>query len=261
MSSLMTLLSMSIPIGMADTTTATATVSEASPTCNDATGHEATYNPTSNSTTLVATNISCSDANGNLDSTSYTFSLFYSGTNNTGTCSFSGDGYSGTFDCSANMNYYDPAQTYTFVFTVEDTADNLVAEDDATFDYNELSDFAIPDTVGFGTVTTGTTDQPSGAFVITNVGNVQLNMSIQGADLTNGGDSIGIGNITIDDDSTASEGVETGEDEKALTTGSQRYPDAQLTVQGTDSVWHFLDVPNVPALTYTGVWTWTGVKA
>ena len=61
-----------------------------------------------------------------------------------------------------------------------------------------------------------------------------------------------IANMTIDDDATPSEAIESGKAEMALSTSPQNYtPVGGLAVNGEFTVWHFLDTPMLPAGLYT----------
>lgn len=267
MSLMMASIMASTPIAVADNTTASVTVQEEAPVVVDIYGLLASYDPTSNSTTAVTFTFNATDNNENFDSGRAKITASGVDTGWIACSDQTGSGALREFACSIDMQYYYDAQTYTVTVEVNDTASNSDDDTDTT-DYTTLVDIIIPSTVAFGSVSLGEQNVSSGEWQIWNVGNANLNLSIQGADLvgqTTPAQNISISQFSIDDDAITDEGAETDEAELTLTDSSQRYPDASL-VGGSgsnDSVWYYLDVPasSLSQQVYQATWIYSAIES
>ncbi len=98
---------------------------------------------------------------------------------------------------------------------------------------------------------------PNGTTTYTFICNDAYNITAKGTDFTSGSYTIGVGNFTVDDDSTPDEATETGADELQLTTVYQDFitnnPVTTTEAGDNKDFWWFADIPSAaPPTTYTG---------
>lgn len=174
-------------------------------------------------------------------------------------------------NCSgASFNFYDTPGSWTLTAYVEDTAEASDTETGSDLTYNEGVHLTLNNApITFGAVYTNTEDNVntnSPAFNVQNCGNVALNLTITGSNITDGGsNSISASQFRIDDDITPSEGVETSENELTLSEVAQTYIKSGGITTGSSSTWDLYFFVNVPIgqeqATYSvGSWTFTTQK-
>jgi hypothetical protein len=237
---------------------------------------QASYDPTEAGNTYVEVTINVSDPNGvddlevsslklEVDDTSPFTTAVVKYTNTT--CMFLTD-VSATvrsFRCSATMNFWDSAGTYSTKISIKDTGDLATYNDTSTnaptWTYTTLEASNVSTTsIAWSSVLVGVLNQASdiNPLVIANRGNAQLKLNITGADLTPTG--LYAGNFSVDLDNNATNG------EQVLTTSSaQIVVDSQdaTVLQGSDGtpspveqLYFWVDIPiGTPSDSYTGSWT------
>lgn len=158
------------------------------------------------------------------------------------------------------------------VYSVEQSAT-------ASVDVNELISITLSDPAGavevdFGAKNPGTNNNPdleqtvsAGAIKVANdaVSNVDINVSVKGTDFASAstGASILSSKVTYDDDSAASQGVETGKTETTLLNVYSASPYYTNVVPSSAvDFWFFLDVPSgqKAAADYISTFTFKGSK-
>ncbi len=145
-----------------------------------------------------------------------------------------------------NVTVYDNAST--------PNTDNI----ESTFDVNFYSEISVNATLVTWAGSPGATGlSPNGTTTYTFICNDAYNITAKGTDFTSGTNVIGVGNFTVDDDSTPDEGTETGVAELQLSTTYQTFIEnvgVSTTETGDDKdFWWFADIPaTVAEGTYTG---------
>jgi hypothetical protein len=108
-------------------------------------------------------------------------------------------------NCTFSMKYYHVNGTYNVTIIGNNTYGNY-DQADRTFAYTLLDVFALNTTaLDFGTLQVGQSNTK--VFTMTNTGNKNLNLQMNGTDMTSGSDTIGVSNFTFDDDSDLSDGT------------------------------------------------------
>jgi parallel beta-helix repeat protein len=167
------------------------------------------------------------------------------------------------FNCTGiNFNYTDAPGAWNIVAYATDLSGLTATNNSQSITYNTLVSMTATQLITFGACGPGSvncvnTNNP--AFNLTNCGNVVLNSSITGMNITDGaGHVLAIGNFRVDDDPIPSEGVETGKAEMALTASAQPY-NKPIGVSSSWNLWYFLNVPTTqyPTIYNVGYWTWT----
>lgn len=167
------------------------------------------------------------------------------------------------YNCTWSMDYWDSAGTYSTQVTAGDntgTVSNGTADGAPTYSYTTLVASGIDSTtISFGSVTTGTTNNPATENPITlnNTGNANLSINVTGADLTGNGHTYVVGNFSVDLDSNP-----TGE--QALTSSNAQIVGASIlqgndgTPSPTEELYWFADTPTgLKPASYSGTWTLT----
>lgn len=137
-----------------------------------------------------------------------------------------------SLNCTFNMAYYEINGTYNITVVANNT---LAVSDqaDTTFAYNLLSAFVLNETVlDFGTLNIGQSSVTT--FNMTNTGNQNISLEINGTDMVGAHDIIGVSNFTFDDDSDMSDAL-------ALSTSFQ--PFTILSVLEEATGWLNITVP------------------
>lgn len=237
----------------------------------DAKGAE---DPTLCTTTGIgAATFNVTDANGALDLNVSGMYINYTNgsvTHTADTCvnSSSGSDWMVVSCTGASFDYYDAANPYTMtVFAIDNTGGNTT-DTSQSMTYNEGVLMQLNNgPITFGVVSAGSvnnTNTNAPAFNSENCGNVILNESVTGSDITDGGsNTLAIGQFRISDSGTPGAGTEL-----VLTTGPQDYSKAggQAISTGTPATWSLYSILNVPAIqaaaTYdSGSWDFTPSKA
>jgi len=168
----------------------------------------------------------------------------------------------------AEMDFYDVAASdWRLVAYTQDTNNVSVSGVSATnMTYNEGVHLRLNnDPIQFGTVYKGANDSVnsnSPALNVQNCGNTVLNMTIQGANITDGGsNSMPAGSFRVSDNSTPG-----GGEELALTETAQGYSKSgghSIGASSTWDLWFFVNVlaDQVAAAYNQGNWTFVASKA
>jgi hypothetical protein len=166
-------------------------------------------------------------------------------------------------ECELTIPYYTAGSVKGITVYIEDV-DSIGATDSAhSFTLNTIYVINLNlSSMDFGSLQVNTNNNPA-ALDIDNTGNGLVNLTVQGSNLVNASNTVGVGNVTVDDDSTADEGVETEKDELQLTTGAQNYsPAAGIPLQGDEKWWFFFDVPvGVAGVIYNSQSDWEVVSS
>ena len=241
----------------------------AAPTIDDVkiNGEDApAINPVESSDAVVTVtfNVTDTDGAGNIDLTSaYANDTTDSITNTSCEWGSFSDIDTKEIECQLSLYYYTAGGPKSIEVYVEDDEDNSDMNDTHGFTYNTIYVISLNlSTLDFGSMNINTSNNPA-PLRITNGGNGIVDLSIKGSNMENGLSVLEIGNCTVDDDSTADEGGETGKNEMALTTSAQDYsPTGGLAVQGTLDWWFFLDVPlGLASGTYNSASSWEIVSS
>jgi len=145
-------------------------------------------------------------------------------------------------NCSFVMQYFEPNGTYTLNITVNLTDGNTDSTY-TTFVYNSLSAFALnTTTLDYGTLQID--NNATRMFKATNTGNQNLNLEINGLDLTSAGDSIDVSNMKFDDDSDLS-------DATTMSSSFQSFTSLQLTQSKIGYINLYIPFGSLPEL-YSG---------
>jgi hypothetical protein len=218
-------------------------------------------NPTESSDTAVTVEFNVSHENGaawiNV-STAYVNDTTDSIVNTTCQAGDFSDANTTEIECLIYLHYYTVGGTKNLEVYAADNTTTTATDANHNFTYNTIYTVDLNiSTLDFGFLSPSSNNNEA-VLNINNTGNGVVNVTIKGADLTNGSNILGIGNATVDDDGTADEGVETGKDEMVLTTGAQDYsPTAGITVQGSVDWWFFLDIPAGQVFgSYTSASSW-----
>lgn len=231
-------------------------------------------NPNAGTSRTVSVTVDATDSNGHNDVDKAEVTLYkpdgttvHNSVQNQEATKSSGSGSKATYSHSFDMNYYDPPGTYTIEVTVTDR-DGSTDTDNSTFEYKELSAVSTNTSTvslddGSGSVDPGTDTHSSPANVsVENAGNVQMDLSFSGTDLTDGnGNAINVTNVHLDTDED--DDFSTNEWTVKSTTQTDTGFDLSASTDGTTSskyVLFAIHVPNVPAGTYTGSLTLEAVK-
>lgn len=235
----------------------------------------AAKDPTSCATTSVTVQFNASDVDGITDldlSASYVNISKGAVTRQLTTC-VSVENYSSdntmAISCTGNMQYYDAAGTWDIkAVAVDNSAES---GSDATLDLTYNAGTGLMDVqytsgsaIAFGNVAKGSTkNMDTAGFKLRNCGNVALNNSVDGADITGSGQTMAVGQFRVDDD-TDYDADTSNNAILPLTTAPQDFsPNAATGIPvstGSDSTWSLYFFVNVPAAqaaaTYdTGSWT------
>ncbi len=231
-------------------------------------------NPTSGASKSLSVSVHITDPNGHADVSSVTVTV-YQPDNTTvhispGAASKSnGNQKTATFDYSFDMEHWHPPGSYRVKAVSEDRAG---ASDTrwSSFEYQELAALSLStSTVSFtapggGSVTpdADTHDNPT-TVAIENRGNVELDLSYTGTDLSDGGDNtIPVSNVHLDLDGDGN--FSTNEKTFSSTSQTDNTFDLARSTDGTASakdVHLAIHVPQVPAGTYTGSVTLQAIKS
>jgi hypothetical protein len=208
-------------------------------------------NPTENGFTSVKITANISDYDIVNDPTELTGGLAnatstssYYGTNTT--CDYSVvDADTAAVNCQLFVAYNATGGSKTVTVEASDIADASDSDSGSSFTYSTIYAIWLNDTsIDFGTAIRGTNDNAGDELKVSNSGNGVNDVNITGADLNFTTNYILIGNMTIDDDATPSEGVETGKTEMQLTESPQDYtPTGGISVDDFYNLWFFLDIP------------------
>ncbi|MFC2134826.1 SBBP repeat-containing protein, partial [Bacteroidota bacterium] len=140
--------------------------------------------------------------------------------------------------CPVDMQYYNLAGTWTINVSVQDNDKNLVYNDTKSFTYGELYAFSLTqNTINFPSSESGTNNVNSSndPQIIVNTGNMNFTyINITGYDLTNGIDSIGFGNFTVN---------ATGDAKGMIVANNIQIPGATLIVNSTQNIYFWVDLP------------------
>ncbi len=199
-------------------------------------------NPTEGTINSVNIKFTVSDTNGHsdLNHSAANVSFIKDAITRTGTCSNNTiDSTTTNYSCSVNMNYYDLPGTWTINVSAEDNSAETVYDDASSFTYNSLYAFELTkDDISFASATVGinninASDDPQ---VLSNTGNGAFTyINLTSYELSNGVDTIGSGNFTIN----------ATNDAKGINTiGTILIPDASLTVSGTQNLFLWVDIPS-----------------
>ena len=236
----------------------------------------AAKDPTSCATTSVTVQFNATDVDGITDlnlSASYV-NISKGATTRQLTACVSAENYSSdntmAISCTGNMQYYDAAAA-DWTITAVAVDNSAESGSDATLDLTYNAGSALMDVlytsgsaIAFGNVAKGSTKtMDTAGFKLRNCGNVALNNSVDGADITGSGQTMAVGQFLVDDDTD----YDTDTSNNAilpLTTAPQDFsPNAATGIPvstGSDSTWSLYFFVNVPAAqaaaTYnTGSWT------
>jgi len=222
-----------------------------------------------NTTALPVIQVNVSDADGYADvSTGNTYVNISNGavTHQSATCvEDSHDTNWILLNCTgAAMNFYDVAGAWTITAYSQDAlgVSNTLAGSNMT--YNAGTHMILQnDPITFGSIYSGinnTVNTNAPALNVKNCGNIKLNMTITGANITDGGSNImSVASFRIDDDNNATD--DTGNKAKlVLSEAAQDFSKTNGFGTGASSTWDLYSFVNVPvnqaAATYTtGTWT------
>ena len=110
----------------------------------------------------------------------------------------SGSGTSATYNGTFDMQFYDQPVEYTVTVTAKDTG-GLSGTDSSTFNYTSCTAMSLDAaTIAFGSIDPGENNTVAGdgdmgtneSPTVRNTGNVEIDVSITGEDMTSGGDMI-----------------------------------------------------------------------
>jgi len=167
------------------------------------------------------------------------------------------------FNCSGiNFDYKDSPGTWNILAFVSDQSGLTATNNTQSMTYNTLVSMTATQQIIFGTCGPGSTNCVninSPPFNLTNCGNVALNTSITGMDISDGlGHVLAINNFRVDDDPQPNGGDTGNNPEMVLTTNAQAY-NKPILVGESWNLWYFLNVPTSQyQSTYNiGYWIWT----
>jgi hypothetical protein len=236
----------------------------------------ASYDPTEAGYTYVTMTINVSDSNGvadlnglrvEVDDTSPFATAVAKYTNTTCVTVADLSSTVRVYQCKITMAFWDAAGTYATNISIADLSGGWTKNDTTgnapTWTYTTLVASNVSTTsITWTSVLLGVNNQAStiNPLVVSNRGNAQLKVNISGADLTSGGNTLQVGNFSVDLDNNAGNG------EQALTTSSALISVDSTTatvtkgVDGTPSpiedIYFWADIPSQTiAGTYTGSWT------
>lgn len=167
-------------------------------------------------------------------------------------------------NCSFTLQYYANAAEWTCKLMVNDSTSATGSANITTVTVNQLIALDAENLVDFGSLDPGATSSADVNNTITNCGNVQIDINLSGADLTNNGATVA--NITVgqvkynvtsyDQDYTANM--------TALSAAQTARPEFDLAKRtngaSTKKTYWKIKLPSpIQALTYTGTITFTAV--
>lgn len=164
----------------------------------------------------------------------------------------------------ASFAYNDTSGVWNLTAYVKDNAGASITNTTQTLTYNTgilMRTNNAP--ISFGAVYAGSNDNVNNnapGFNAENCGNAILNMSITGANITDGGvNSIAAGQFRLDDDATPSQGGgETAKAELTLNTSAQDFSKTGgIALGSTWGLWSFANIPVAQAQAVYNVGTWT----
>lgn len=224
--------------------------------------------PNSGTARTVDITVDADDDNGHNDFSSAKVTVYkpdgttvHNSIQNEAATKSNGNGKTATYSHSFDMNYYDDPGTYTIEVTVTDR-DGRTDTSTTTFEYESLAALSTDtSTISFDDGSGGSLDpktnthgQPENVS-IENTGNVQMDLSFSGTDLSDGsGNTIAVNNTHVDTDQDND--FSTNEWQLSTTTQTDTTFDLSASTDGTASTKYALfaiHTPSpLPAGTYTG---------
>lgn len=224
--------------------------------------------PNAGTTRTVDITIDADDGNGHNDFTSATVTVYkpdnstvHNSIQDETATKSNGNGKTATWSHSFDMNYYDDPGTYTIKVTVTDR-DGTTDTSWSTFEYESLAALSTnTNTVTFDDGSGGALDPGTNTHAkpenvtIENAGNVQMDLSFSGTNLTDGnGNQIDVNYTHLDTDQDND--FSTNEWQLSLSTKTDTTFDLAPSSDGTaarDYVLFAIHTPSpLPAGTYTG---------
>ncbi|MBR9677594.1 hypothetical protein GOV04_05635 [Candidatus Woesearchaeota archaeon] len=199
----------------------------------------ASQNPTDASITNVNFDFNVTDTESNFNHSSAIAEFSKNGVLRSGICDNNTISATATrYNCSVAMYYYDLPGAWTINVTASDDAGLSDYNDTTSFTYNILYAFSlVQNNISFAAATVGATnlnasDDPQ---IINNTGNGNFaTINVTAYELTNGVDTIGAGNFTIN----------ATDDAKGIAlTANIIIPSANLTRNSTQDFYVWLDIP------------------
>ena len=218
-------------------------ISNSAPTMGSAGDSSGT--PTEATTTSVSVLFNVSDPNGNSDvdpTQAYVNITYGAVTRESSSCQNYAAWTTGNnrgINCTINMYYYDTPGEWNISVRAQDSNPTIVSSNDAaTFTYGGLAAFSLSkNSITFSSEAAGTNNINSSndPQVLNNTGNEAFTyINITGHELSNGVDTIGAGNFTVN---------ATDDAKGTMVSTNVIIPGASLSTESTQDIYVWVDIP------------------